>query len=182
MRKGYTGTSRSFTLLEVLVVLSLMGSFFLISGPLTVHLIYAIRGRAGTCDQLFLASRIGDKVRSDLHGPPGGPVPRVLAVTSDRLLIGAAEKNIEYRINDTKIERTESQAGKSRITAIWDVPFSSLTFSRLQGKQDAVLIELHWRLARAGERSTLARKTKLEMDFAARGSPPQAMIQNKEKK
>jgi hypothetical protein len=174
--------SRSYTLLEMLAVVSLIGTFFLLSGPLTWHLFYAINGRTRTFDQLFLVSRIDDKIRSDLHSQPGEPLRQALAVEPDRMIIGSIEKNIEYRIKNTKnttIERIESLAAKPRTTGIWEVPYSSLNFSRERGKQDAILVELHWDLRRAGDRFTLAQKRSLEMSFAARESQPGTLTTEK---
>jgi hypothetical protein len=165
--KANSRTFRSYTLLEMLTVVGLMGTFLLVSGPLAVHLIYAVNGRTRTYDQLFRVSRIDDRIQSDLQGPAGGPAPQVLAVEPGRLLIRSSGQTIEYRIGSGEIERIESSAPKSPETKGWKIPYAALSFSRESGKPGAVLVGLHWRLGRPGDRSTLPRKLAVDLAFAA---------------
>ncbi len=178
--REYTRTFRSYTLLECLAVVCLMGTFLLVAGPLTVHLIYAVNGRTRTYDQLFQVSRIGDKIRFDLHGPPGGPAPHLLAVEPARLLIGSPGQTIEYRTHDEQFERIESPAQKPRKIVAWKIPCVSLTFSRQQGKPGMALVELHWLLSRAGDHRTLTKRIPVEMAFAVREDLHKPLEQEKQ--
>jgi len=172
---GRTRTSRSFTIMEMITALTLLGAFLLLAGPLTLHLLDAIQWRTKTYDQLSLLSQISDRIRSDLRGQTAREVREVLAVEAKRLVIGSAGQTIEYRTNDKQIERIESLGGKSRITSIWQIPYASLTFSRQQGKPGAVLVGLHWQLERRGARRCFVKKLAVEMSFAARERQPQKL-------
>ena len=169
---GYQRTSRSFTIMEMLATVVVMGACMLLAGPLSMHLIYTVSGRPQTYDQLFMVSYLSDRIRTDLHGQAGEEAPGVQAVEAGRLLIGSATKTIEYRTDEKQIERLETRAGKSQITGTWKIPSSSLTFSRQEGKAGAVLVELHWQLGRPGDRRTFARIWDVEIDFAARERSP----------
>ena len=168
----YQRTSRSFTLMEMLATVVVMGACMLLAGPLSMHLIYAVSGRPQTYDQLFMVSYLSDRIRTDLHGQAGEEAPVVQAVEAGRLLIGSAARTIEYRTDEKQIERLETRGGKTRMAGSWRIPYSLLTFSRQEGKAGAVLVELHWQLGRPGDRRTFARIWDVEIDVSARERPP----------
>lgn len=159
-------------LVEVLTVIALLGSFLLLAGPLTLHLIRATGRQTKIHDQLFLVSQVSDKIRSDLKGPSARTTRLVTVVESNRISIRAHAKTIEYRTDHNQIERIETLGGIARTTAVWKIPYTALTFSNQPGKPGAVLVELHWSLERPGTRRTHTRKLPIEMAFAAAQLPP----------
>ena len=168
---GYQRTSRSFTIVELLAAMVVMGACILLAGHLSVHLIHALYGRTQSYDQLFLISRMSDRIRSDLCEPE----MEVRAVEAHRLVIGSTTQTVEYRTKDTQIERVKSLPGKPPTPRRWTVPYAKLTFSQQEGKGGAVLVELHWWVGRSEERRVVVRKMELEMNVAARRAHPEPL-------
>jgi len=153
--------------MELLPVIVLMGVFFLVAGPLMLHLIFANGLRTKTYDQVFLISQASDRIRSDLYGKPGRPAWRVLAVEPHRLRIESGKRTIEYRTVESQIERIETTAGVALDSDVYNIPYADLTFSRQSGRPGAALVGLHWTMTRLNRLKAATRKIPVSMYFAA---------------
>jgi type II secretory pathway pseudopilin PulG len=154
---------KSYTLLEVLTVVSLLGVFILLSGPLMLQLLNGLKIRTKMEDQLYQVSRISDQIRTDLDRQ----THQSILVSPNLLHIVSTDRTIDYRIDNKTIERIETLAGKSPDSSIWKTPQSSLSFSSQPGENGFILVGLDWQLHNPKSRYSPGRTLSIPMDFAA---------------
>ena len=128
-----------------------------------LYLLHGMQVRPKIQDQLFLVSKVSDKIRSDLKGQ----IHQTIVVEPNLLRIGSGDRGVDYRINEKTIERLETQSGKSLVTSVWKVPYSTLSFSSQQGRAGFIVVDLDWRLSQPGKSYSFTRETKIPMEFAA---------------